>query len=970
MALKHLGAAVKLGVKTQKVYQCLGTTHMRLARATINDNAVPGAMSKKHLQKARFFLGKSIGVTGAPGVEVLHETLITMFQSASFESATFLAAEIIDRFYSYNQLDKIAMCASQCAYMRKDAEFAIHYLHGLVESPPEPYDETDIALLSGAVQVSLAQDHNASAAACEFAFFRRRTAWRRTFQSKYKYDSSSSFARSPSVWDSLGEKCMENRDNVFAALCFAESLRVTKPSSQWSADTTCNLGRMYFKMNERGAALASALTAYRIDNFHLGARSCLLQWDPDKWKTLFKGQESAMNECIRIARGFIARTRIVYYKNSRGIQANLRRFVQRRRFLRLKKATICIQSQWRGYAVRIGKDLETILRNRSTRLIQRIYRGFVARRKALLLRHLKIEGIVIYVQSVVRRLLVKSQFRKWHRGATALQSLWRMHITRLYLYSIGVLPLVRWVQIGASFIPVPMVRRDPSWTVKGGKMWMGVYDEDPAREELDLTINARRLVPNIQKTTYYNAVISHRIQVATDDMNRTVARVERFALQKTTADVEAIQREMQKEDDFAAYHATREKDIQEYLTNIAKLQNTQTTAMAELDRSRRRIASGTPRWLQKIAAAINDLKAHGHQPLTMWRARLQLLIEATIETLREVHGKTQFETTLKKLSLCINQLSADMLRKELYAVIKEGEVFETSRSRDFRALVAEFRAARRKAKRSTMRIHELKRKLAQLNAGNKEELLALKAKHANSQPENPPAHSVASPMSLNALPLERTHKQQLMPIPKSNHADAHGTHALTAEGRLLDRCRQLGSLPRTREDEDTLCGEYAKLLGRCCQLGSWRVALKCHAYMSELGLVRDFKAYRAVLGSLKKSPEHPYPHEIAFAILDEMEDLGMCKQKVLPYLLVMDGIALSEKRSSPTSRSGFWRQALSVFARLRKNGHKATTHVYELLGKCCIRGAPDQVYEALKWAGVPEYLAYSMAQRSLNTIPG
>eukprot|EP00505_MAST-04D_sp_SCG-Rhode-Island_P002316 Stramenopile-MAST_4_protein_2316 len=802
MALKHLGAAVKLGVKTQKVYQCLGTTHMRLARATINDNAVPGAMSKKHLQKARFFLGKSIGVTGAPGVEVLHETLITMFQSASFESATFLAAEIIDRFYSYNQLDKIAMCASQCAYMRKDAEFAIHYLHGLVESPPEPYDETDIALLSGAVQVSLAQDHNASAAACEFAFFRRRTAWRRTFQSKYKYDSSSSFARSPSVWDSLGEKCMENRDNVFAALCFAESLRVTKPSSQWSADTTCNLGRMYFKMNERGAALASALTAYRIDNFHLGARSCLLQWDPDKWKTLFKGQESAMNE------------------------------------------------------------------------------------------------------------------------------------------------------------------------LKGGKMWMGVYDEDPAREELDLTINARRLVPNIQKTTYYNAVISHRIQVATDDMNRTVARVERFALQKTTADVEAIQREMQKEDDFAAYHATREKDIQEYLTNIAKLQNTQTTAMAELDRSRRRIASGTPRWLQKIAAAINDLKAHGHQPLTMWRARLQLLIEATIETLREVHGKTQFETTLKKLSLCINQLSADMLRKELYAVIKEGEVFETSRSRDFRALVAEFRAARRKAKRSTMRIHELKRKLAQLNAGNKEELLALKAKHANSQPENPPAHSVASPMSLNALPLERTHKQQLMPIPKSNHADAHGTHALTAEGRLLDRCRQLGSLPRTREDEDTLCGEYAKLLGRCCQLGSWRVALKCHAYMSELGLVRDFKAYRAVLGSLKKSPEHPYPHEIAFAILDEMEDLGMCKQKVLPYLLVMDGIALSEKRSSPTSRSGFWRQALSVFARLRKNGHKATTHVYELLGKCCIRGAPDQVYEALKWAGVPEYLAYSMAQRSLNTIPG
>ena len=175
-------------------------------------------------------------------------------------------------------------------------------------------------------------------------------------------------------------------------------------------------------------------------------------------------------------------------------------------------------------------------------------------------------------------------------------------------------------------------------------------------------------------------------------------------------------------------------------------------------------------------------------------------------------------------------------------------------------------------------------------------------------------------------------------------------------------------MPRTREDEDYLSGEYKRLLAQCCNLGSWQVALKCHAYMAELGLPRDRQAYMQVLISLKKSPEHPYPHDIAFAILEEMEDLGMCEKNSTPYLLVMDGIALSESRVDPRKRSSLWRQALLVLHKLRKKRHKATTAVYEVLTKCCVRGSPEQVYEGLKWAGVPEYLCYSIAQKALNTM--
>jgi hypothetical protein len=194
---------------------------------------------------------------------------------------------------------------------------------------------------------------------------------------------------------------------------------------------------------------------------------------------------------------------------------------------------------------------------------------------------------------------------------------------------------------------------------------------------------------------------------------------------------------------------------------------------------------------------------------------------------------------------------------------------------------------------------------------------------------------------------------------------------LIEEGRLLARCRNLARMKRTREDEDFLVGEFKRVLSKCANLGSWQIALKCHSFMADLNLVRDRKDYQNVLICLKKSKEHPYAIDIANDILEEMESLRMCEGNfITPYLIIMDGIALSELRTDPKKRSSLWRQAIKIFQRLRKNGNKASTSVYEILGKCCIRGSPDMVYEALKNCGVPEYLAYSIAQQSLKTMPG
>eukprot|EP00945_MAST-04E_sp_MAST-4E-sp1_P004399 g4399.t1 len=728
---------------------------------------------------------------------------------------------------------------------------------------------------------------------------------------------------------------MEKGDTVFAALAFAECLRCYDHQDDWPAEILYHLGKMYFHMNEKYSAYTSMLAAYKRNCYHIKTRACLLAWDPESWKNLFEVQDRAIVKMQGLVRGHVIRLWDKFFRASRGIQARMRMMLKRNRYRKWRTSAILIEATWRGYAVRVGKDLETILRFKATCLIQRIWRGFIARRRVLEIRYKRMEGVVIYVQCVARRFIAQAKVRRWHLGATKLQSLWRMHITRLYLFSIGILPLVRWVQIGASFIPLPMVRRDANWEVGKGKMWLGKIES--VTKALDLTVKGLYLKANIRPA------------------------------------IESIRRQIQKEDDYAAYRAARERDTETYLKNLATLENAQTTAMSLLDRSRRRIASSTPRWLQKIAAAINDLKQHGHQPLTMWRARLQLHIEATVFALVEVHGDNQIAVGLKALSSNINRLSANQLRSELYTVLKEGEQFETKRSRDFRSLVAEFRAARRKAKRATKRIHELKTRLAALNKENELSISLLKTKY--SQNEDEESSAAASPPALPSL----RNKIQLQPLSPpfsqpgtvgAGSAVDSNTHAITAEGKLLERCRQLGSMLRTREDEDSLSGEYKRLLAQCCNLGSWQVALKCHAYMAELKLPRDRQAYTQVLICLKKSPEHPYPHEIAFATLEEMEHLGMCEKSVTPYLLVMDGIAISESRVDPKKRSSLWRQALRVLSKLREKGHKATTAVHEVLARCCVRGSPEQVYEGLKWAGIPEYLCYSIAQKALMFARG
>ena len=172
------------------------------------------------------------------------------------------------------------------------------------------------------------------------------------------------------------------------------------------------------------------------------------------------------------------------------------------------------------------------------------------------------------------------------------------------------------------------------------------------------------------------------------------------------------------------------------------------------------------------------------------------------------------------------------------------------------------------------------------------------------------------------------------------------------ERALLKRLDVLHHRKRTRTNTDHLSAEWKRLLGQCAYVGAWKIALECHVCMSENQLPRNEATYRNVVTALKNAPK-PVPTSVVVAVLDEMIDEGMTSQRT--FHVCMGAIAKDLKG---------WRHAVRTFQKMKQQGHKATSATYEILTHCCANADPSDCYETLKYAGVPEFFAYSIGRRS------
>jgi hypothetical protein len=909
------------------------------------------------------------------------------------------------------------------------------------------------------------------------------------------------WSQDPYPWIAAGDNCIKRGQPVFACLCYQEATQrahhidTAKP---WHQSLETRLKTPSFALaltkyslslmlsNKKDQAVHAAHCSLQHFRWQLATRNLLLKWEPRSWKHLFSLQSTAAVVLQRRVRGMIVRSTSNTDRAARMFQSIWRMLKVKIIFIRKRKAAIRIQTCWRGVAERMGVVWRRKRKMEASINIQRIFRGHYGRIKARLQLYLRFESAYNLLLKIGRGHIGRQRWKDRLLAIIRLQSMWRGYECRLTMWAIGVLPLIRWTQIGSCFVPITYIRREPTFHVNpdqtdGGKKMLLLANaplgkrmvdaEFVPAEDIDLTVAGRRLIPNVQLDSIHNATIMSRIQkidtLNTLQINRAnlfhdQLQQERVLIATETPDILAMKDTMREQQDA---------DIQEYLKSTAKVKDFLQTAEMEMDRAKRRLKSITSTWLNTFAMCLNDLNQYGHQPLTFWRARVQLHLEAAKNDLITTYGKLPTRDILRVINNIhadMNLLSANETRSRMNVLIKMGEHFERKANRQWRTLDDEFRGARKRLRHAVKAALALKRRVKRLNDERNQkrnQLLQLMEEiehdnkfgvHSNEQNnivhdgivlegavdeqisghqfgavlvndvakkcgENAAAAETNTAISLDDLEedaflqapsfsqLHLTADEQpatdagdttnsaiLTPSlpsrstnPIRTHDDGGSTMAvkqtcvtqqsmdhsmdmLQSTTVLLDhavpetiskkemalrkRCDILLHRQRTRSNFDHLLAEWKRLLARCAFIGAWRLSLEVHICMAKQNLPRDEATYRNVVTSVKRA-KHKVPSQVIVAILDEMIEEGMTNQRTFHVCMG----ALGRDKAG-------WRHVVVTFQKMRKAGHKATSASYEILSIACSDADPTDCYDALKFAGVPEFFAYSIGRRSRKLL--
>ena len=171
--------------------------------------------------------------------------------------------------------------------------------------------------------------------------------------------------------------------------------------------------------------------------------------------------------------------------------------------------------------------------------------------------------------------------------------------------------------------------------------------------------------------------------------------------------------------------------------------------------------------------------------------------------------------------------------------------------------------------------------------------------------------------------------------------------AATKEGLLLAL-----RLPVTRETEAAMEGKYNSLLARCADTGDWFGAVAAYEGMAKRGFVPTKFVFGCIITACKRA--EPPQVDRAILVLEEMRKLEV-KATIGTYNAVLDCCRVG----------GEWRKGIQVFDALMREGKvKPNTTTYSVLAKAGFEAKnddPGEIYAALKFAGVPEYIAYGSA---------
>ncbi|KAL9660447.1 hypothetical protein QQ045_025262 [Rhodiola kirilowii] len=120
------------------------------------------------------------------------------------------------------------------------------------------------------------------------------------------------------------------------------------------------------------------------------------------------------------------RAEVLFYAAST-IQRLIRTYIARKEFVRLRKASIVVQSHWRGKMAR--KEFEQLKQESAARRIQKNFRRYTTRQS-----YLKLQSSTITIQTGMRAMAARKEFRfrKQTKAAIKIQACWRRHYSYSY----------------------------------------------------------------------------------------------------------------------------------------------------------------------------------------------------------------------------------------------------------------------------------------------------------------------------------------------------------------------------------------------------------------------------------------------------------------------------------------------------------------------------------------------------------
>jgi pentatricopeptide repeat domain-containing protein 1 len=192
---------------------------------------------------------------------------------------------------------------------------------------------------------------------------------------------------------------------------------------------------------------------------------------------------------------------------------------------------------------------------------------------------------------------------------------------------------------------------------------------------------------------------------------------------------------------------------------------------------------------------------------------------------------------------------------------------------------------------------------------------------------------------------------------------------------LLAELEVIRGTPVARDNRSILQAQCNKLLARCASTGGWQESLYLYEVMTDLGLDTDRHTYHAMITSCKNA--RPSQVQVAIEVFQEMQRSGFAACTA-SYNLTLGAC----------QKDGQWRRALQVFKemcardrdRVRSGPRRGdstdkdgglscapNTATYTIISDTCAKAKLDDIpdlYDAMKFAGVPEYIAYSTGAKA------